>query len=272
MSIVGGKWQRGTALVTGASAGIGEAFARRLAAAGCNLILSARRRERLEALRDELAPRHGVVIDVVPLDLATPGSACALHDEVRRLDRRVDLLVNNAGYGLSGRFVNNDEAREMRMIQLNAVSLVELTRLFLPEMVRRRSGDVLLVSSIAAYLSIPTFAVYAATKAFVTRFGEALGFELRGSGVHVTVVNPGGTESEFLDVAGMKPTKLTHLGMMTADRVAVLGLRAMERGRRSVITGLMNKVMIWLASRFLWLGAQLRAALLFQRVAGGSLK
>jgi uncharacterized protein len=272
MSMIGEKWKGGTALVTGASAGIGTAFARRLAQAGCHLVLTARRRDRLEALAGELASRHQVTVDVVDLDLAVPGAARSLYDEVARLGRRVDLLVNNAGYGLSGPVLKNDPATEMRMIQLNAVSLVELTRFFLPGMVERRSGDILLVSSIAAFLSIPTFAVYAATKAFVTRFGEALGFELRGSGVRVTVLNPGGTESEFLEVAKMKATSLTHLGMMSADKVASIGLRSMERGRRSVITGFMNKAMIWIATRFLWLGARLRAALLFQKVAGGNLQ
>ncbi|MBI2566136.1 MAG: SDR family oxidoreductase [Candidatus Schekmanbacteria bacterium] len=263
------KWNGKTALVTGASAGIGEAFAHLLAQSGCHLILVARRRDRLEALAEKLRDRYGVTVDVIAVDLATPEAAGAVFAEVAKLGRAVDLLINNAGFGIDGRFSDHELARELAMIQLNVVALVELTKRFLPGMLQRGRGDILLVSSIAAFVSMPTFATYAATKAFVTSFGEAIGHELRGTGVTVTVLNPGGTRTEFLDVAGMKPTKLTQLGLMPAETVARIGLRAMARGRRSVIAGLANAAAIFVSTHLLPLDLRLRSGQLFQRLAGG---
>jgi short-subunit dehydrogenase len=262
------RWRGRTALVTGASAGIGSELARQLAAGGANLVLTARRRERLEELRDGLAGKHGVGVEVVSADLSEPDGAPRLVEEVRGLGRHVDLLVNNAGYGLSGPFRANEWERERRMIQLNVTAPVELTKLLLPAMLERRSGDVLMVSSIAGFLAIPTFAVYAATKAFLLSFSVALGHELRGSGVRVTVVCPGGTDTEFLQVGGFTPTRWTRMGLMSAEAVASRALRAMARGRRYTITGLMNRFFTGLA-RLMPLALRLRAAVLFQKLAGG---
>ena len=263
------RWKGKTALVTGASAGIGTAFARLLAEAGCDLVLTARRRERLEGLQAELSEKHGVTVDVVPEDLSDPAGPQRLFDAVQEAGKAIELLVNNAGYGVSGRFVDNDWDAERRMLQLNMISLAELTKLFLPQMTERRSGDVLLVSSIGYAMPVPTFAAYAATKAFVTRFGEALGYELRGTGVRVTVLQPGGTLTEFLDVAGMNATKLAQKGSMSAAAVAKTGLRAMAAGRRSITAGFFNKLAV-LLTPLLPLGLRLRAAELFQRLAGGN--
>ncbi len=263
------RWRGKTALITGASAGIGTSFARLLARAGCNLVLTARRRERLEALAGELSEAHGVEVEVVTADLAQPEGPAALFAEVAGLARPVDLLINNAGFGVNGTFADNEWARELAMIQVNVTSLVELTKRFLPGMLERGAGDVLLVSSIGAFAPAPGFAVYTATKAFVTHFGAAVGHELRGTGVTVTVLNPGGTATEFFDVAEMKPTRISHLGTMSADAVARIGLRALARGRRSVIAGLANTVMMWLATHVLPLGLRIRAAGVFQKLAGG---
>jgi short-subunit dehydrogenase len=149
------------------------------------------------------------------------------------------------------------------------VAPAELTKLLLPDMLARKTGDILFVASIAAFLPAPFFASYAASKAYLRSFGEALGHELRGTGVRVTVLSPGGTATEFQRVAGMTPTRLAKLGTMPADAVARIGLRALARGRRSVIAGVMNKVMMWLACRLLPLRLRLHAAALFQKAAGG---
>ncbi len=261
-------WKGKTALVTGASAGIGAAMARRLAAGGCNLVLTARRRERLEALALELSSRHGVRADVVPADLADPAGAQRLADALRALGRSIDLLINNAGLGRSGAFENGAWEQDLEMMQLNMVSPVHLTRLLLPQMIDRGAGDILITASIAAYLPIPTFAVYSASKAFVKSFGEALGFELRGTGVRVCVVSPGGTATEFAQVGGFTLGRMARMGTMSADKVAAIALAAMARGRRSVVAGGGN----WLAAtlaRSLPLPVQLRAANAFQRIAGG---
>lgn len=262
------RWQGRTALVTGASAGIGTELAKLLAAGGCHLILTARRRERLEELAADLRQRHGVTVDVVTADLSEVGAADRLVDEVGTLGRTVDLLVNNAGYGMSGSFRDNDWDRELRMMHLNIISLVTLTKRLLPAMLERKRGDVLLVSSIAAFLPMPFFGVYAATKAFVLRFGEALAHELRKTGIRVTVACPGGTDTEFLQVGGYTPTRWTKLGLMPPDQVARISLKAMARGKRSRITGFMNRFFIG-AVRLMPMWLRLRAAVLFQKLAGG---
>ena len=265
------RWQGKWALITGASAGIGVSLARILAREGCHLILTARRRDRLEALQAELAAT-GVTVEVIAEDLGRPEGARALFAEVTRLGHTVDLLINNAGFGLDGRFAGADWDRQEGMIRLDVLAPAELTRLFLPGMLERKAGDILLIASIAAFLPVPFMATYAACKAYLRSFGESLGHELRGTGVRVTVLSPGGTETEFQAVAGMPPTKLTKLGMMPADKVAAIALAAMARGRRSVIAGVMNKIMMWLATRMLPLGIRLRAAESFQKAAGGGRK
>ncbi len=228
------------ALVTGASSGLGADFARLLARQGCHLVLVARREERLRALADELRATQRVSVEVRPLDLTARGAPEALHARLRgeRLD--VDVLVNNAGLGLYGPFLDIPWEREEHMLRLDILALVQLTRLFVQDMRARGFGRVLLVSSIGAFQPTPLYASYSAAKAFVLSYGEALDYELRGSGVSCTVLAPGVTATEFLQVSGQKPTWYQRLMMMRSEDVARAGLRAMRARRSSVVPGVMN--------------------------------
>lgn len=235
------------ALVTGASSGLGVDFARQLGAAGCNLVLVARRQDRLSEVRDEVKDAHGVEVDVIPADLSAAGARQELFARLEGKD--VDVLVNNAGYGIYGAFADVEWERTGNMLQLDVVALVHLTRLFLPGMVERGFGRVLQVSSIAAYQPSPTYAAYGAAKGFVLSFGEALNYELKGTGVCCTVLSPGNTATAFHQVAGQDLTLYQRLTMMPSPKVARIGLRAMMRGRSSVMPGLFNRLLAW-SSRF----------------------
>jgi hypothetical protein len=234
------------ALVTGASSGLGADFARELAAHGCDLVLVARRADRLEALAKELRERHGVQAEVVAMSLSEPEAAAALHRRVSERGLEVDVLVNNAGFGAFGEFLSVPWEREREMLQLDVVAVVQLTKLFGADMVRRGRGWILQVASIGAYQPSPTYATYSAAKAFVLSFGEALAFELRTTGVKVTVVSPGVTRTEFLQVSGQKPTLYQRMAMMESPAVARAGIRAMLRGKTSTVPGLVNKVPVFL--------------------------
>jgi short-subunit dehydrogenase len=242
MSVLQGKW----AIVTGASSGIGTDFARGLAARGCHLILVARREDRLRALRQELSERHGVQADVIAMSLSEPGAPQVLYDRVRSMGMAVDVLINNAGFGLHGNFTDIPWEREHEMLQLDLVALVHLTKLFVRDMVARDFGFVLQVSSIGAYQPSPTYATYSAAKSFVLNFGEALSYELRHTQVKVSVVSPGVTASEFLQVAGQKPTLYQRMTMMPSRTVAEAGIEAMLKGKPSKVPGLMNALPVWL--------------------------
>src|SRR4029453_17963545 len=198
MDNVAGKW----ALVTGASSGFGIQFATLLAERKANLVLAARRIEPMEQLARGLRQKHGVDAVVEAIDLSVPGAAADLK---ARLDQRgitVDVLVNNAGYGLYGSFVEQPLEEIVRMLQLNMIALTELTHIFARDMVKRETGHVLLVASLLGYQATPCYAASAATKAYVLLFGEALHAELKTTGVGVTVVSPGPTSTSFADVAG----------------------------------------------------------------------
>jgi short-subunit dehydrogenase len=234
---------RRTALITGASSGIGEDLARLFARDGYDLVLVARRAERLEALGAELAGRHGIRATAIAEDLADPDAPARL---VARLDAggvEVSALVNNAAFGLLGPFAANDWDVELRMMQLNVVALVELTKRLLPGMLARGEGRILNVASTAAFQPGPRMAVYYATKAFVLSFSEAVRGELAGSGVTVTTLCPGPTATEFADAAEMKGARLFRLGrvMRSAD-VAAIGYDGMQRGKGVVVAGLMNGI------------------------------
>lgn len=235
-----------TALVTGASSGLGVDFARQLAAAGTHLVLVARRLDRLEALADELRAAHGVTVVVLAMDLAVTDAPARLHAELTSRGIAVDILVNNAGYGLHGAFVDLPWDRERAMIELDIVTLVHLTKLFVRDMVARGRGRVLQVASIGAYQPSPTYATYSAAKAFVLSFGEALNYELRGTGVRCTVLSPGVTATEFLEVSGQRPTAYQRMMMMTSTAVVRRGLSAMLRGRASVVPGVLNALGAWM--------------------------
>jgi len=230
------------ALVTGASSGIGAAVARALAKRGIDVVLTARRAKRLQELKTEIESVGSVRAHVIALDLADPAGPRRLCTELERQGHNVSILVNNAGFGVYGRLWQNDPARLTQMLQLNMVSLTELTSLIVAGMVKRGRGYVLQVASIAAYQPSPFYAAYAATKAYVLFLSQALDWELRGTGVSVTTVCPGMTSTEFHAVADhIKPKSMDRLAM-TAEEVAEIGVRAMFRRKTVVTTGLLNKI------------------------------
>lgn len=230
------------ALVTGASSGLGVDFAKQLATRGYNLIITARREDRLLALRDQLINEFGVQVEVIAMDLAAPAAAQALYDEIKSRELEVEVLINNAGYGLYGLFHETDWARQEKMMQLDMVALTRLTKLFSEDMTTRRKGYILLVSSIGAYQPCPTYATYAAAKSYVLHFGEALNYELRHHNVKVSVLSPGITATEFLQVSGQRATPYQRLAMMQSGPVVRTGLKALFKGQASVVPGLMNKI------------------------------
>ncbi len=229
-------------LVTGASSGIGLELARSCARRKHNLILTARRKDNLEVLAQELRRGVGIEVRVFAADLARPGSAEALWREIEKTELPVEHLVNNAGFGRGGSFASLPPGVQAEMIQLNAVSLMELTRLCLPAMLARRSGRILNVASTAAFQPGPYMAVYYATKAFVLSFSEALAEELRNTGVTVTALCPGLTRTEFQAWAGVRETRLTRMFTAEAADVAEAGYAAMMAGRRVVIPEIKNRI------------------------------
>jgi short-subunit dehydrogenase len=229
-------------LVTGASAGIGRELARVFATEGCDLVLVARRAERLEELATELRAARGIDARVMIADLGRPETPRELVARLEDQGVGIDVLVNNAGFGLNGTFGELDLARQLEMIQVNVTSLVELSGLLVPGMIERQRGGVLNVASTAAFQPGPRMAIYYATKAFVLSFSEALFQELRGSGVRACCLCPGPTESEFMEVANLEETRLFRMTKMSAERVARIGLAALRADRPLAIPGMLNKL------------------------------
>jgi len=235
------------ALITGASAGLGVEFARQLSERGHALVLAARRKERLEELAKELGNARAVAIDLSKRDAATK-----LMADVAANGEQVEILVNNAGFGLIGRFAELDAKRERQMIDLNVATLTDLCRAVAPQMIARKSGGIINVASTAAFQPGPKMAVYFATKAFVLSLSEALHEELKPHGVHVTCLCPGPTRTEFGDVAGIKTLGQFDRLAMDAGPVVRAALEGLEANRAVVIPGAVNKAVAWstrLASR-----------------------
>jgi short-subunit dehydrogenase len=229
------------ALITGASSGIGEVFARRLAARGRNVLLVARSEDKLITLCNELGRSNSIRAQYVALDLSKPESPARLFEEAEKRGLTIDLLVNNAGFGSFGDFAKADLARELNMIDLNIKALVELTYQFLQPMRERKQGGIINVASTAAFQGVPYMATYAATKAFVLSFSEALWEENRAFGVKVMALCPGVTDTNFFEAArGEKPPARAS---QTPEEVVDTALRALARGKSHVISGWINRVM-----------------------------
>jgi uncharacterized protein len=233
----------GWALVTGASSGIGVDLARAVARRGWNVILTARREDRLRTLERELRERHGVEALTVPEDLASPEGRGRLFQRVEEEGLEVELLVNNAGIGDYGPFAKSDRGRTMGTVELNVVALTELTHHFLPGMVSRGRGWVLNVASSAAFQPGPLMSVYYATKAYVLSLSEGLREEVRRSGVGVTALCPGPTVSEFQEKAGVNASYLgAFFPRASSERAAEVGVRALFRGRPVAVVGVTTRL------------------------------
>jgi hypothetical protein len=233
-----GRWRGKWALVTGASAGIGRELARQLAAGGVNLVLTARRNDRLAQLALDLTASYNVHAETFPADLARSDTPREIFRFTQSKNLPIEILVNNAGFGKYGEFFRADSQRLMEMLQVNVAAVVSLTHLYLPAMAERRSGYVLIVSSTAAYQAVPYIATYAATKAFELLFAEGVAAEMRSYGVNICCLCPGSTETDFHKVAGSPPR--TSRRRETAEKVARTGLEALAAGRPVVISGRQN--------------------------------
>ncbi|MDR3676250.1 MAG: SDR family oxidoreductase [Acidobacteriota bacterium] len=232
------------ALITGASGGIGACFARALAARGRNLALVARSRDKLEALKTEIAAKYSLRIEIIEQDLSVEGAAARLAASLKERGIGVDLLVNNAGFGSNGEFWKLPLDREASMLRLNIVTLTELTHVLMPAMIERRNGGVINISSTASFQPIPYTAVYAATKAYVTSFSMALAEEVSGYGVKVMALCPGGTATNFFAAGEFDNVNLPG-GLQSPEDVVETGLRAFDRGRSLAVTRFLNRLMVF---------------------------
>ncbi len=231
------------AVITGASSGLGEEYARQLAARGADLIIAARRIERLQKLATELAAKYAVKIEVLQLDLTAPGAAVKLFEAATGRGREVSILINNAGIGPFARFLDEKLAKHLSTVQLNTVVLTELCHHFATHMLAHgRRSYITNVGSIASFQGVPNFAVYAATKFYVRVLSEILGRELKGTKVTVTCLCPGGTHTEFSDSNGQVLKDSAQSMMMSASIVVAIGIRGMLAGRAIVVPGFINKL------------------------------
>ena len=238
-----------TALITGASVGIGRALAHEFAKDGHNVVLVARRAAALEELAAELSSRHAINARAIGADLTDPAAPQTIYDELREAHVDIDVLVNNAGVGARGEFAELPLERQLQMIQLNVTSLTALTRLFLPGMLMRRRGGVLNVSSTAAFQPGPLMSVYYATKAYVLSFTEGVAEEVAGSGLTITCLAPGPTVSEFAQSADMARSRLFAGPAMSVDEVARAGYEGWKAGKVLVVVGGRNRMMAFVAQR-----------------------
>lgn len=235
-----------TALITGASAGLGRDYARLFAADGHDVVLVARRQDRLEELAAELEHDCGITARALAADLGDPAAPQAIHERLQADGVAIEFLVNNAGFGSTGAFADLDSERELGMIAVNIAALTHLTRLFLPDMIARGHGRILNLGSTAGFQAGPFMATYYATKAYVNHFSEALAHELLGTGVTVTVSCPGATETEFAGIAGNDKSRVFASGVARSEEVAREGYQAMMKGRRMIIHGARNRFLVQL--------------------------
>jgi short-subunit dehydrogenase len=239
------KLQGRTALVTGASSGIGKEIARELARLGSDIILVARRKNALDKLALELQNECGIKVTVMPTDLTKSEEREQLFKEILKNNIQVDLLINNAGFGLFGKYLDMDWNRLNDMLQVNVTAVTHLTSLFTPLMVERRWGRILMIASNAAYQPIPMLGAYAASKAYVVSLGVSLNYELRNTGVSCTTVSPGDTATEFYDVSDQPQTEEQARYFFTSEQVARISTEALLAQRPLVVTGLWNSLLAW---------------------------
>jgi short-subunit dehydrogenase len=238
---------RPLAIVTGASAGLGVDFARLCAADGHDVVLVARRLDRLQALADELEKQHGITAHAVAVDLNQPHAARQVWDYLTEKQLTAEVLINNAGFGGAGKFDEQNLQTQLEMVHVNVLALMQLTGLVLPGMLQRKSGRIMNVASTAAYQPGPLMAVYYATKAFVLSFSEALHHENRNTGVTITCVCPGGTRTEFQQAAQMNEARLFNTRwVMDSATVARQGYQAMKAGKRTIVNGKMNNFLAFM--------------------------
>lgn len=233
-----------SALVTGASSGIGREIVRRLAADGVSLVLVARRADRLETLAAELAEQHGVAVEVLPADLSDDKDVARVEDRLTDPSRTIDLLVNNASTATAGAVAEVPADVAIGTVAVNVLAPIRLARAAVPGMVARGGGGVLTVSSMVASLPMPRAAVYGASKAFLTSLSESLYMELKGTGVHVTLLSAGLTRTEFHEAAGIDTAGIPAFAWMEPDRVARAGLAGVAAGKVSVVPGAVNRMQI----------------------------
>lgn len=250
-----------TALITGASSGIGAAFAEELAKRQYNLVLVARSEAKLQELANQLQQKYQIQIDVFVQDLTKPHAAIAVFNAVKQKGLDIDLLINNAGFGDYGVFADRPREKQIDMIQLNITVLVEITHLFIQEMRQRKSGSIINVASIAAFQPLPYLSVYAATKAFVLSFSEAIWAENKNHGIKVIALCPGPTESNFFNVAEFPPAMANNgtNSLTPAQEVVIDALKALEKNRSNIVTGGLANQIIANISRFLPRSALLTA-------------
>jgi len=237
------------ALITGASSGIGYELAKLFAKDKHNIVLIARREERLRRFSRDLENDYKIKTLVIPKDLNQSQSAQEIYDMLKQNDITIDYLINNAGFIVYGRFSDTNWSEDHRMIQLHMVTLTHLIKLFLPDMLRRKNGKILNIGSTGSFVPGPLNAVYCATKNYTLSLSEAIAEELNGTGVTVTALCPGGTKTEFAEKANIKNSSIHFFGLMEADKVARIGYKALMKGKRAVIPGMLNKIQI-LSIRF----------------------
>jgi hypothetical protein len=251
-----------TALVTGASSGIGVEIARELGRLGCGLILAARRGDRLQSVQREIQQAFAVPVEIYTVDLAGEEARLHMYQSIVNNGGQVDILVNNAGLAIFGDYAGIAWERERELLNINIVALTHLTRLFLPGMLQRKHGYILLIASVQGYTPVPPYTTYAGSKSYIVNYAHSLHYDLRRTGVSVTVSAPGTTESEFLQVSGQRPSLYERLTLMKAEDVARISVRGMLQRRASVVPGWINKSTIlftrimprqWLAAITDWL-------------------